>query len=126
MRDWSLSLRVLADMKAALLEEVPDGALVLAYNVLESSCQDGRWDNALALVEDMHTSSRGIMPDGYTYSSAIASYVNGKEWLQLLEDIEGRGVRPTVVSYNSVIEALDAADVRSCATSWSSAQASTI
>ena len=113
--NWDMSLTVLEDMRAAPASEVSDDALLLAYNMLLASCKtESRWGDATALLQDMIAEGR-VMPDGFTYSSIISSCVAAREWLHamdVLEDMESRGVTPTIVTYNSIIEALDTAGER--------------
>jgi pentatricopeptide repeat protein len=52
-----------------------------------------------------------LPPDTFTYSTAISVCVEGKQWLlalELLEKMEHKNIHRNIITYNTVIEALEA------------------
>mmetsp|Transcript_35468 Transcript_35468/g.101269 ORF Transcript_35468/g.101269 Transcript_35468/m.101269 type:complete len:1015 (-) Transcript_35468:46-3090(-) len=80
---------------------------VITYStVLKGYCQDGRLDTALALLEDMKRST-SVRPDEITYNTLIdgCARVGGRQYnrgLQLLEEMQQAGVRPSAFTLSVV------------------------
>jgi len=106
--NYDRALQLLGEMRA---EGVP--RCVKTFNALISSCKEGGlWRESQRLIADMETID-GLLPDTFTYSAAISVCVEGKEWplaLELLELMEQRKVPRNAITFNSVIEALEAAN----------------
>ena len=87
---------------------------IKSFNALIAACKrNGLVDEALRLIQEMQISNDKrlkIEPDTFTFSSAISVCVEGKRWplaLELLEEMERRNITRNIITYNSVIEALD-------------------
>ncbi|KAG8077189.1 hypothetical protein GUJ93_ZPchr0006g44285 [Zizania palustris] len=76
-------------------------ALVSAYS------RSGRFDNALSLLDQMKATP-GSRPDVQTYSILIKSCLHAYDFEQvkyLLADMARGGIRPNIVTYNTLIDA---------------------
>lgn len=95
------------------------------YNLLINACKrENRWMFAVKYLNDMKKdrnegiielcqNSDVINPTTVTYSTVINVCVESKQWglaLELLDEMESRNVSRNIVTYNSIIEALDYAN----------------
>lgn len=101
---------------------------VMTYNLLIGACKyQNKWPFALKFLSDIrkdkneginkyvssHSYSTNLIPTTATYSAVISVCVESKQWnlaLELLDEMEELNISRNIVTYNSVIEALHAAE----------------
>lgn len=121
------------DICKALFAEMKDRGIprtITTYNLMIGACKkEGRWRFAVKYLNDARKERNegtvypiGLSPNQQagpltlttaTYAAAISVCVGSKEWnlaLELLEEMEELGIPRNIVTYNTVIEALDAAE----------------
>jgi pentatricopeptide repeat protein len=121
------------DICKALFGEMKERGIprtITTYNLMIGACKkEGRWRFAVKYLNDARKERNedtiypmGLSPNQQpgplslttaTYSAAISVCVGSKEWnlaLELLEEMEELEIPRNIVTYNTVIEALDAAE----------------
>jgi len=77
----------------------------VTYNTMISAlCNAGRFDEAFDLFDRMRRA--GLRPDKYTYTALIKACTHEGDVQELLYDMQERGVRADVVTYNTIMQSL--------------------
>jgi len=80
---------------------------IYSYGAAIQACgKDGRWVEALELLDIVLMSDRDIEPNAFVFSAAISACANGNQYKKAIEvfyQMEPAGVKPDRVCYNAAI-----------------------
>jgi pentatricopeptide repeat domain-containing protein 1 len=106
---WTEVMKLLSMMRSDGIE--PDG---FSFSAAISCCgSEGRWQEALQLIEEMRSGGPNIQPNQVAYTAAISSCGRAGQIdaaLGLFRQMQSRGHTADIVAYNALFSALRVAN----------------
>lgn len=107
--DWAMATALLRQLEERASESGQEGPNLISYNtVISALARARRWQGALEVFEELV--SKDFTPTESTYSAAMTCCRGAEQWeiaLHLNEDMLNRGLRGNLLTWTSLIQALE-------------------